>query len=293
MSIAGDWAQLGEHRKLLGNDVFVVDVAAESPGAPEPAEPVLVLHGFPTSSIDWRRVIGPMREGRRVILFDFLGYGFSAKPDQRYSLFEQADLVEALVADLGIRAAVIVSHDMGDSVAGELCARSLDGTLGFEITRRVLANGSIYLDMAHLTDGQQLLLSLPDEQLPEGLGFELVEAALAATCAPAMVPPADELAAMADAVVRDGGDRLLSRLIRYVEERRQHEGRWTGAIETHPSPLTIVWGTADPIAVWPMAQRLHAARPDATLVELDGVGHYPMVEDPERFGAALRAALKR
>lgn len=274
---------------VAGHEVFVVELSAER----DVAEPVLVLHGFPTSSIDWRRVIGSLRARRRVVLFDFLGYGFSAKPDQRYSLFEQADIVESLAKELSLDAVALVSHDMGDSVAGELLARGLDGSLGFEISRRVLTNGSIYLDMAHLTDGQQLLLSLPDERLAaeSALGHELVEAALAATCAPAMVPAADELAAMADVVVRDGGDRLLPRLIRYVEERRVHEHRWTGAIEAHPSPLTIVWGTADPIAVWPMAQRLHTARPDARLVELDGVGHYPMVEDPERFGGALVAAL--
>lgn len=289
MSIAGDWFQLGERRTVAGHEVFVVELSAER----DAAEPVLVLHGFPTSSIDWRRVIGSLRARRRVVLFDFLGYGFSAKPDQRYSLFEQADIVESLVEELSLDAVALVSHDMGDSVAGELLARGLDGALGFEISRRVLTNGSIYLDMAHLTDGQQLLLSLPDERLAaeSALGHELVEAALAATCAPAMVPAADELAAMADVVVRDGGDRLLPRLIRYVEERRVHEQRWTGAIEAHPSPLTIVWGTADPIAVWPMAQRLCMARPDARLVELDGVGHYPMVEDPERFGGALVAAL--
>jgi len=289
MSIAGDWAQLGERRVVANNEIFVVELSAER----EEAEPVIVLHGFPTSSIDWRRVVGPLRARRRVVLFDFLGYGFSAKPDQRYSLFEQADIVEALARELGIDEAVIVAHDMGDSVAGELLARNLDGTLGFQITRRVISNGSIYLDMAQLTDGQQLLLSLPDEMLAEehALGFELVEAALAATCAPAMVPASDELGAMADAVVREGGDRLLPRLIRYLEERRVHESRWTGAIESHPTPMTIVWGTADPIAVWPMARRLHTARPEATLVELDGVGHYPMVEDPERFGAALIAAL--
>lgn len=289
MSIAGDWFQLGERRLVAGHEVFVVELSAER----DVAEPVLVLHGFPTSSIDWRRVIGSLRARRRVVLFDFLGYGFSAKPDQRYSLFEQADIVESLATELSLDAVALVSHDMGDSVAGELLARGLDGSLGFEISRRVLTNGSIYLDMAHLTDGQQLLLSLPDERLAaeSALGHELVEAALAATCAPAMVPAADELAAMADVVVRDGGDRLLPRLIRYVEERRVHEQRWTGAIEAHPSPLTIVWGTADPIAVWPMAQRLYTARPDARLVELDGVGHYPMVEDPERFGAALVTAL--
>ena len=54
----------------------------------------------------------------------------------------------------------------------------------------------------------------------------------------------------------------------------------------HPSPMTVVWGIDDPIAVPAMADRLEAARPDARVVRLGGVGHYPMVEAPGRFAAA-------
>ena len=73
--------------------------------------------------------------------------------------------------------------------------------------------------------------------------------------------PDEDVQVGAELILRDGGDRLLPRTIRYVEERREHERRWTGAIERHPSPLTIVWGDLDPIAVWPMAERVHERRP--------------------------------
>jgi pimeloyl-ACP methyl ester carboxylesterase len=290
VTVIDDWERLGEYRELRHHRVFVVDRSAR--GA-EPAEPVLVLHGFPTCSLDWRTAVASLARRRRVILLDFLGFGLSAKPDHRYSLFEQADIVEALAAALGLDTVALVSHDMGDSVAGELLARSIEGGLDFRVARRVVTNGSIYLDMAHLTDGQQLLLAMPDEMVPDGSEFlpELLAAALRATLAPDADVPDAELAALAELIVREGGNRLLPRTIRYVEERRQHEGRWTGAIERHPSPLTIVWGDADPIAVWPMAERLHTARPDATLVRLEGVGHYPMLEAPSAFVAALEHAL--
>jgi len=222
---------------------------------------------------------------------DLLGFGLSDKPDQRYSLFEQADLVEAVAGDIGLDEVALVTHDMGDSVGGELLARSLDGTLSFDVTRRVLTNGSVYIDMAHLTDGQQLLLALPDERLAEGLGRDALVEALRGTFAPDAPVPDDDVQVGAELILRDGGDRLLPRTIRYVEERREHEGRWTGAIERHPSALTIVWGDLDPIAVWPMAERVHEARPDATLVRLRGIGHYPMLESPDELAAALDHAL--
>jgi pimeloyl-ACP methyl ester carboxylesterase len=283
------WEERGAHRRVLGHRIFVVDRAPRDGG--DAGLPVLVLHGFPTSSHDWHRVLDQLERRRRVVLLDFLGFGLSDKPDQRYSLFEQADVVEAVARDAGLTEVALVTHDMGDSVGGELLARGLDGTLSFEVTRRVLTNGSVYIDMAHLTDGQQLLLTLPDERLTEPLGHDALVDALRGTLAAESVVPDDDLDAAAELILRDGGDRLLPRTIRYIEERREHEGRWTGAIEHHPAPLTIVWGDADPIAVWPMAERVHAARSDATLVRLKGIGHYPMLEAPAAFVAALDHAL--
>jgi pimeloyl-ACP methyl ester carboxylesterase len=285
----GAWERYGEHRRVLGHRVFVVDrVPSHAEGVP-----VLVLHGFPTSSYDWRGLLDPLARHRRVVLPDLLGYGLSDKPDQRYSLFEQADLVEAVARDLGLDEVALVTHDMGNSVGGEILARDLDGTLPFDVTHRVLTNGSIYIDMAHLTDGQQLLLALPDERLPEASGFrrEVLVDALRGTFAPTSSVPEEDVRVAAELILREGGDRLLPRTIRYVEERHEHEGRWTGAIERHPSPLTVVWGDVDPIAVWAMAERLHDARPDATVVRLRDVGHYPMLEAPEAFAAAVEHAL--
>jgi pimeloyl-ACP methyl ester carboxylesterase len=284
----GAWERRGAYRNVLGRQVFVVD---RSPAEAGDGVPVLVLHGFPTSSHDWHRLLESLGGRHQIVLLDMLGFGLSDKPDQRYSLFEQADVVEAVARDLGLAEVALVTHDMGDSVGGELLARDLDGTLTFGVARRVISNGSIYLEMAHLTDGQQLLLSLPDECLAEGLGRDALVQALRGTFSPGSSVPDEDVETAADLVLLDGGDRLLPRTIRYVEERRDHEDRWTGAIERHPSPLSIVWGDADPIAVWPMAERLHAARPDATLVRLRGVGHYPMLEAHDEFYAALEHAL--
>jgi pimeloyl-ACP methyl ester carboxylesterase len=284
-----EWEQRGTIRSLLGQDVFVID----EPAVNEQAEPVLVLHGFPTSSYDWQHALDVLRARRRVVLLDYPGYGLSAKPDAAYSLFGQADVVEACAKELGLGDVALVTHDVGDSIGGELLARELDGKLGFHVTRRVLTNGSIYMDLVQLTDGQKFLLALPDEALPEGSGLNVdgTAAGLRVTFAPDSTVDDAELHAMAELVIRGGGGRLLPRLIRYIEERRVHERRWTGAIESHPAPLHVIWGDLDPVAVWPMAERIAQVRPDAIVDRLDGVGHYPMVEAPARFNAALAAAL--
>jgi pimeloyl-ACP methyl ester carboxylesterase len=284
------WRGLGTEHLIGEERVFVVDAAPTGPAA---APPLLVLHGFPTSSFDFVDALSQLGAARRVILLDLPGYGLSAKPDRAYSLFGQATVVEAVVASLGITEVDLLTHDMGDSVGGELLARDLEGGLRFSIRRRVLTNGSIYLDLAHLTDGQRLLASLPDARLDETTapGRDGLVAALAATLGPEPTVDADVLTEAADLVVRDGGNRLLPRLIRYLAERAEHEARWTGAIETHPAPIAIVWGDADPIADWAMTDRLVERRPDATRARLADVGHYPMVEEPEVFAEAVLARL--
>jgi pimeloyl-ACP methyl ester carboxylesterase len=284
------WEGRGTYRTLAGFRTFTVDVA---PTAPETLEPLVVLHGFPSSSFDFRHVVDALTEHRRVLLFDMIGYGLSAKPDQAYTLDLQADVAQAFLADVGVTTLALLTHDVGDTVGGELLARQLEGRWPVDITRRVLTNGSIYIEMAHLTAGQELLLSLPDERLPEtaGINGPAMEASLAATfSARSRVDPSD-LAGEWELISHDDGHLLLPRTIRYIEERRRNQARFTGAIESHPSPLAIVWGTEDPIAVPAMATRLHGVRPDAELVWLEDVGHYPMLESPSAFLDAVLPAL--
>jgi pimeloyl-ACP methyl ester carboxylesterase len=286
------WEAIGAHRTLCGERVFTVD--APSLG-PERHEPLLVLHGFPSSSFDYAAVLDGLRSGRRVLLLDMLGYGLSAKPDRAYTMALQADVAAAFVAALGVDRVALLTHDMGDTVGGELLARRAEGRWAVEVTRRVVTNGSIYIDQAHLTNGQQFLLGLPDEVLaPDSpLDAASIGRSLRDTFSPATptVPPgwpSDPLPEAAAQVVHDNGQLLLPRLIRYIEERRANERRFTGAIESDPSPLRVVWGLDDPIAVPTMVDTLVAARPDAVAERLAGVGHYPMMEAPQRF---LDAAL--
>ena len=288
MGLVEDWEDRGRRLDVEGGRVFVVDI----PGDVERGEPLLLVHGFPSSSFDWRMLIDPLARDRRVIAFDFLGYGLSDKPDVAYSLFDQATILERVVTRLGVERAAIVSHDMGDSVTAEVLARSLEGTLPFEVTRRVLTNGSIYIEMAQLSPGQQMLLGLPDAALPAETAptFETFAPSIASIFGDA--PPGDdELRGQWELLSRADGHRLLPRLIRYIEERRRHESRWIAALREHPAPVTVVWGDRDPIAVYAMAERFVSERAGTPLVRLDGVGHFPMIESPDRLYDAIEGAL--
>lgn len=273
------WRDRGRLVRWSGHAVFVADV----PAVDEQAPPLLLLHGFPTSSFDWRHVVDRLAARRRVIAPDLLGYGLTSKPARLRPMAEQAALVEAVLADAGIDEVDLVTHDMGDTVGGELLARDLDGTLSFHVHRRVLTNGSIYIGDADLRVGQRLLLALPPRRLPIGLPRLMLDRGLTEVFGDAHPPSQEELDAQWALLRARDGDRTMPIAIRYVEERRRSERRFTGAIERHPSPLLVLWGVDDPVALVSMTDRLLEARGDRPTerVLLHDVGHFPMIEVPD------------
>ncbi len=252
--------------------------------------PVVVLHGFPGSSADWSTFLPLL--GRRVVVLDLPGYGRSDKsPTASYSLFDQATVVQEVLAALGIDRCVLLAHDMGDTVAAELAARCNARTLSFAIDAIILTNGSIFIDLARLTRGQRLTLRLPSRRSLVRLPTFVIRRSLLESFTKAAPPPEGAIDDLVAQMRYDDGDRLMPVLIRYVEERRAHQDRWTAGFVEYDGPLTLIWGEEDPIAVLPMTARLSSLRPATTVVTLPGVGHWPSIEAPDRLAAEVRTAL--
>jgi pimeloyl-ACP methyl ester carboxylesterase len=280
-AVVAEWEGQGAYAEVGGHRLFTLTI-----GAPM-ARAAVLLHGFPGSSFDWSHVARQVSEHIPVVTLDFLGYGLSDKPDIRYSIFDEADLAAEVIAGSGVERCVLVAHDLGDTVAAELLARANEGRLAFEVERTILTNGSIFIDLAQLSVGQRVLLSLPDERLETGFGADGIGAGLAETFS-AERPPADEdFTAVVWLAQRAGGDFLLPRLIRYIEERRANQDRFTAALVDHPAPLTLLWGELDPIAVLEMTARMKELRPDTEVVTWPDLSHWPALEDPERVAAAI------
>ena len=122
---------------------------------------LLLVHGWPTSSIDWFDVAGRLSARFRVCALDFPGYGFSGKPQGwGYSLARDEELIEFYLAEvIGADAAVIVAHDRGDSVALVHAARCADGRSATRLEHLVLSNGNIFLPLSNLTQAQRRILA--------------------------------------------------------------------------------------------------------------------------------------
>ena len=281
--IASWWAG-GEHVALdLGGRERSIFVRRMGDG---PA--MTLLHGYPSSSHDWAKVAPALAERHRLLMPDFLGFGASDKPaDHDYSLHEQADLVEALWAREDVSETTLVAHDYAVSVTQELLARRAAGALAVDLTAVHLLNGGLYPDVHRMQPIQEALLD-PEQgpQIGQWVTEELFTAALAPTFAERFDAAADS-AEIWQANSRDGGQLIGHRLIRYILDRREHEARWVGALETADVPIAFIWGMLDPVSGAHMAQRIAERLPGAPLLALEDVGHWPTLEAPERVVTAL------
>ncbi len=271
------WLAQGQVCPVGKLDVFVVDV-----GPRDGKNALVLLHGFPSSSSDWRAMLPVLSRNHRVITLDFPGFGLSAKPPSySYSLFEQADVASIVVRELGVKAAHLVAHDVGTSIACELVARQNRGLLPWEIQSLLLANGSLYLELAQLTVAQRILMG------PLGPAFVRFSSERTFRRQIERVfgqpVPSSEIDDMWLQLSYRGGIDRLPQTIGYINDRKRFQGRWLEALSDSNVPLRMVWGTVDPIAVVAIAERLAREIPRATLIKLEGVGHYPQVEAPSRF----------
>jgi pimeloyl-ACP methyl ester carboxylesterase len=255
---------------------------------------LLFLHGFPSSSYDWREVLA-LEPGRAALAFDFLGFGLSDKPrDHTYTLSWQADLAEELVSRHGEgRPVFICAHDMGTSVATELFARDLNGELGFEAAGALLFNGSMILELSHPTFAQRMLRG-PLGPLAARLSSErFFRAQFGGIFSPEHPLTDEEEADQWSLITAGSGQRLGHKLVLYMDERVTYAERWHGAIREWPQPLSFAWGMLDPVATPDVLGGLRELRPAAPVTEFADLGHYPQIEDPKRLTAALREALAR
>ncbi len=282
---AAAWQQSGTFTKIGGHKIFM----RERAGAGD-RPPLLFLHGYPSSSYDWRHAFEKL-DPHRLIVFDFLGYGLSEKPrDQLYSLQIQADIVEALAERFANEPVTMVSHDMGSSVATEILARAIDGKLSFALRSALLFNASLVRERASLLRGQKLLLSRVGPLAARFTTEFWFRRQFAGIFSEAHPLSAEEAADQWSLLAHSGGHRLLHRLIYYNHERVTPPlaDRWHNALRDWPGRLELAWAELDPICTEAVLQAVLRLRPEAKVTRLRGLGHYPQIEDPDGVYAVIR-----
>lgn len=240
--------------------------------------PLVLIHGFPTSSWDWYKVWDLLTDHYQVIAFDMVGFGFSDKPRRyQYSIHDQADLFEALMTHLGISACHLLVHDYGNTVAQEILARNHRSMT--EIRSVCFLNGGLFPEMHRALLIQKLLKS--------PLGFLVTMLNSKTRLRKSMdvlygrvKADGEELEGYWQIICRQNGHRLLHKLIHYIHDRRQHRGRWVGILQATTVPLRLINGPDDPVSGRHLAEYYQQMIPNPDVVLIEGVGHYPQTEAP-------------
>jgi pimeloyl-ACP methyl ester carboxylesterase len=274
------WQAGGQLVEVNGHRLFVRTAAGNKP-------PLLFLHGYPSSSYDWRHVLELLPE-QEFACFDFLGFGLSEKPrDHVYSLFEQADLVEGIVRLLDTDRVVLVAHDMGTSVATELLARDIEGRLPFRLLSVLLLNGSMILERASLTSSQKLLRSRLGPLAARLSNERSFRAQFGRLFSPSHPLTPEEAADQWALLAYGGGNRILDRLTYYLHERVTYADRWHGALRDWGGQLELAWAMLDPVATGAVLDAVCALRPRAPVTRFAELGHYSQLEAPEAVAAIV------
>ena len=134
------WKSKGEFFKFKEFDIFYLQEGS--------GEDLLIIHGYPYNSFEWKDSIAELSKTFRVTTFDLLGMGFSSKPKKhRYSYEEYCEIVNELLEKLAIKQVHIFAHDLGVSVAQELIARQEESKNSFKINSTAFMNGSLFIDV--------------------------------------------------------------------------------------------------------------------------------------------------
>ena len=260
---------------IAGNagPLYVVDLREESP-SPSGALPIVFVHGMVGHTGFWNAALAACADRRRAIALDLRGHGNSGAPrDGSYSVESCADDVEAVFDALELEAAVLVGHSYGTLVTIEAAVRRPD------VVRRLIlidppgdftrAPGPMRGEIG------PFITRLEGSDWRSAVEADFDDALAGSTTATAAAVHA-RLASMP----RDA----LSSMYRSMMDYRSSD-----ALEQYlAKPNTSARAILAPPNAWPFS--LHVLVPAMTATVVPDVGHWIMLDAPDRFAAALEAA---
>lgn len=257
--------------------------AAGSRGA---GEPIVLVHGFPTSGHLWSDVVPLLPAGHRVVVLDLLGYGRSDPPGkQAVDIRSHADRLIAVLDHLGINFACVVGHDVGGGVAQWAAVRYPQ-----RVSRLALVNSVAFAGWPS-REVRVARASLPlTKHLPPSWILSVVRADLMRG-----YNDAERGAHEVDLYLRPfaeaGGREALVAHLAALDCR--DTDALTPRLKDIVCPTSVIWGADDPFLPAALGTRLAAAIPGATIDVIPDARHFLPEENAGSVVAAIGALLRR
>lgn len=248
---------------------------------------VLLIHGMAGSATTWKQVMPALSARFTVVAPDLLGHGESDKSPGDYSLGSLATALRDLMVALGYERATLVGQSYGGGVAmqftyqyPESCERLVlvdAGGLGLEVNALLR-----FLAIPGSEPVLRIACAPPVRRAIQAIGSLAFRKQIESS--PAIAELWRSYSSLSDEATR----RAFFGTLRAVINRR---GQSVSAVSRlHMAgkiPTLIIWGAEDRIIPLEHAYAAHAAMPGSWLEIVDGVGHYPHCEAPDRFVASL------
>ena len=262
--------------------------------AGDPASPTIVLlHGFPSSSLMFRELIPALADRFHLVAPDFVGFGHSEAPPREafdYTFESLTASVRGLLEQLKISACIFYVHDIGGPVAFRLFEETPDMVQGF-----VIQNANTY-EEGVAEDAKQALGPLWTHRDAE------TEKSARIFMAPDYIEHLWKTGAQDESRIQPDNwlidQALMSRpgteayMLDIVEDLKTNAPRypaWQAVFREHKPKTLILWGDKDPLFIPPGAKGYLRDVPDAKLVWLDA-GHFVLDENLDIVATEIRAA---
>ena len=266
------------------NGVRLYYYAAGSRGA---GEPIVLLHGFPTSSHLWSDVVPLLPEGHRVVVVDLLGYGRSdtATSAVALDLRSHADRVVAMLDHLGINFACVVGHDIGGGIAQSVAVRS-----PHRVSRLCLIDSVAFDEWPTRAVKLARAMSPLTRHLPPSWILSIVRSEMLRGYVDTEKGAHDVDVYLRPFLEENGRDALMHHLQALDPSETQ---TLAPRLKDVVSPTAILWGEHDPFLPLTIGERLRSAIRGSTLEVVPGARHFLPEESAHTVAATIAALLRR
>jgi haloalkane dehalogenase len=253
---------------------------------------VLLVHGTPSWSFEYRHVIRVLARTRRVIAFDHLGFGLSERPTGfDYSPERHSEVLREVLDELGLERFSLVVHDYGGPIALPVAVAEPQ-----RIDSLVVLNSWMWWlpEDPKLARGARLAGSWLGRFMYRWLNASLRLLMPYGYADRRRLTPQVHAQYLAPFARRAARERVLWALARALWASRPSLQRlWDARAQLAEIPSLIVWGLADRALPPSVLLRFRQALPRARVEALAGVGHWPQEEAPERVAELLDGFLPR
>lgn len=241
--------------------------------------PLVLVHGIGANKDHWPRLARRLASRFRILALDLPGFGESSKEGD-FSMTGQAEAVVAFADAVGLRRFHLAGSSMGGRIVAEVAHRHADRLLSLWLLDPAGAEGERPSEMIEgLLAGEGVpLFAQTAEEYAASVAFTMSQ--------PPHIPkPALRVLAAESAAAYDLNHEIFGRMVEEMAAGPPTEALLDG-IEV---PTLITWGDEDRVLHSSGARTIAARMPNATVRIMRGIGHIPMLEDPEATARAYLA----